>query len=380
MFYYALAMAIAWSGVALYLLVNSRKVRLLHRVEPVEWTDVPELVIIVAVRNEEAQLREAMERLSNLQYSRYRVLAINDRSTDRTPQIMQELSARYPRFSYHTIDTLPEGWLGKNHALYIGVQQTTEPWILFTDADVHFATGALDKAMYYVQAHRLDHLTVLPEVTSRAPLFSSVMETFKIMLELQQKPWLAKDPRSRSSLGVGAFNLLSREAYLKAGTHSLISLRPDDDLQLGKILKQSGGRQDVLYGDGEIWLDWYSSLGEFVNGLMKNTFSVFDYQWWKASLAALATILVFVLPLPLMLLGGSTERILAGIMLAAQFCLFLFKRGMRGVWWYALMIPVAGLVMTYILVASTYRTLKQGGIYWRETFYPLDVLRKQRSR
>jgi hypothetical protein len=68
---------------------------------------------------------------------------------------------------------------------------------------------------------------------------------------------------------------------------------------------------------------------------------------------------------------------MALVILVSQIVLMMFKKGIHGKWWHALLIPFAGAVMVYIVIVSTYKTLKQGGIFWRDSFYPLAELRKQ---
>ncbi len=62
---------------------------------------------------------------------------------------------------------------------------------------------------------------------------------------------------------------------------------------------------------------------------------------------------------------------------AAQVALMLWKKGITAKWWHALLIPFSGLVMVYIIIKSTIVTIRQGGIYWRDSFYSLADLRKQ---
>ncbi|ALJ01184.1 hypothetical protein DC20_04195 [Rufibacter tibetensis] len=338
----------------------------------------PRVAIIVAVKDEEAELEEALISVCQLDYKNLRIIVVNDRSTDRTPEILQKIAQENPVITVITIEELPKGWLGKSHALYQGYKASAEEWLLFTDADVIFGRQALKKAMHYVTEHQLDHLAVLPEITSRSALFKAMMSTFSMMLEFRQRPWDIRNPASKASIGIGAFNLVRRSAYEKAGTHTAFSLRPDDDLKLGERIKAAGLRPDVLYGEKEVSLEWYTSLNEFVNGLMKNTFSISNYHLPTAIGMALATFLVFVLPMPFLLLSGGYNFILALVMLTSQIFLMLFKPGIHGKWWHALMIPFAGAVIVYILLKSAFITIKQGGIYWRDSFYPLAELKKQR--
>jgi cellulose synthase/poly-beta-1,6-N-acetylglucosamine synthase-like glycosyltransferase len=370
-------MLVLWVGISVYLLINSRRVAFLKNQTPLQANEQPAVAVIIAVKDEEAEVEEALRSVCRLQYTNYRIVVINDRSVDKTPFILQEIAAHDPRISLITIEELPQGWLGKNHALYKGYQSSSEEWMLFTDADVLFAPQALDKAMQYTLQNRLDHLTVLPEVTSRSSLFKSVMNTFALMLEVKLRPWDVSKPLSKASMGVGAFNLVKRTAYEKAGTHMAFSLRPDDDLKLGERVKAAGGRQAVMYGNGEIWLEWYTSLPQFVQGLMKNTFSVSNYNLPTALAMALSTFLIIVLPVPLLLFSGWPGNLAGLIIILAQATVLFYKRGLTAKWWHALVIPFAGLVMTYIIVKSALLTIRQGGIYWRDSFYPLAELRKQ---
>ncbi len=374
---YVLLMLLLWVASSVYLLVYSHRIAFLNDQEVLPPAQQPAVDIIIAVKDEEAEVAEALRSVCRLQYSRYRIVVINDRSTDSTPVILEKMAAKDHRIELISVAELPTGWLGKNHALYKGYQSASAEWMLFTDADVLFAPDALGKAMHYVLQRRLDHLTVLPQITTQSKLFGAVVNTFALMLQIKLRPWKVSDPESKAAMGIGAFNLVRRTVYEKAGTHAAFSLRPDDDLKLGEHMKRAGGRADVLYGNGQVSLQWYSSLSQFVGGLMKNTFSFANYHLPTALAMALATFLILVLPVPLLLLCGWPYPLAAAAILLAQTAVLLFGKGLTAKWWHAIMIPFAGLVMTYIIVRSALLTLRQGGIYWRDSFYPLSELRKQ---
>lgn len=379
LFWYGLGVALFWVVTSLYLQINRARIAYLADIAATPLSPEPSVALIIAVRNEEQTVEQALQTVCRLQYGAYRILVVNDRSTDRTPEILDRFARQYPAITVLSIDTLPAGWLGKNHALYQGYLHTTAEWLLFTDADVEFSPQALRKAMAYARSQQLDHLTILPETRSRSGWLRGMLATFKIMLELKLRPWDLRNPRSTASMGVGAFNLVRRQAYQQAGTHQPIALRPDDDLKLGELLKKAGFRQDVLYGDGEIGLEWYPSVGGFVKGLMKNTFATANYNLFIAIGMALATLLAFALPLPLLLtLGGWPEKILALLIFASQVPLFIAAKSPGSKAGYVLLVPLAGALLSYIILKSALLTLWQGGIYWRDSFYPLSELKKNR--
>src|SRR5947209_10620781 len=101
----------------------------------------PRVSIIVPARNEEDSIEQALQTLLSLDYDNYEVIAVNDRSTDRTGKIMERISQSprpvannatrvgHPhsvlspelRLVHH--QELPAGWLGKTHAMWTGASQ-----------------------------------------------------------------------------------------------------------------------------------------------------------------------------------------------------------------------------------------------------------------
>ncbi len=376
---YSIIVLSYWIFLALWLIINGRKIKYLSSIQNLTNEPAPSVVIIIAVRNEEYALREALTSVCNLNYSNYKVIVVNDRSTDNSAKILSELAAMFNQINVINIDKLPAGWLGKNHALYTGSIASDEAYILFTDADVLYHKDVLNKAINYCLTNHLDHLTILPGLISKSSVLNSIVLTFVIMLTALQRPWASKIKSSKASMGVGAFNLVKREVYNRAGTHKAIAMRPDDDLKLAAKIKTAGGSADVLYGLSELQVEWYANVKEFINGLMKNVFSGFDYNIIKAIGGVIGTLLFFVFPLPLNLIfGNSLEKISMVCMLLFQIILYWKMPGANGKWWYAFISIYAGIIMVYIILRSAIITLYNGGIFWRDTFYSLAELRKNR--
>src|SRR5580658_8576158 len=118
---------------------------------PVSPDGNPRVSIIVPARNEEEIIEQALNTLLALDYDNYEVIAVNDRSTDLTGEILEQMEKTHfsqktrerghPnctnfRVIHHT--ELPSGWLGKTHAMWTAAKEATGDWLLFTDADVLF--------------------------------------------------------------------------------------------------------------------------------------------------------------------------------------------------------------------------------------------------
>src|SRR5580700_8235462 len=133
---------------------------------PVGAAGNPLVSIIVPARNEEETIEQALNTLLALDYDNYEVIAVNDRSTDSTGEIMERISQN-PRFSQNQGETghpdfrsfrvvhhreLPAGWLGKTHAMWTAANHATGEWLLFTDADVLFKPDSLRRALVYAES------------------------------------------------------------------------------------------------------------------------------------------------------------------------------------------------------------------------------------
>ena len=264
------------------------RVRALKDIGPAQ--SGPPLSIIAAARNEARGIEAAVTSLLRLDYPALEIVIVNDRSTDETGAILERLSnvvssgfSRHSPSKIVTITELPDGWLGKNYALQVGADSATGDLILFTDADIVFEPTTLRRAVALLEMQHTDHLAVIPDIDVPGVALNAFVAAFAVFFSMYARPWKVRDPRSSAHIGVGAFNLIRREVYRAIGGHRAIAMRPDDDIKLGKLVKKHGFRQDVAVGRDLITVEWYASIGELVDGLMKNAFAGVDYSLWKVA-------------------------------------------------------------------------------------------------
>jgi cellulose synthase/poly-beta-1,6-N-acetylglucosamine synthase-like glycosyltransferase len=160
-------LALAWFSRIVDAAIGMPRVANISRPEwdrnPVTTSGNPRVSIIVPARNEENDTEQSLTRLLQLDYDNYEVIAVNDRSTDRTGEIMETVAGG-PHFSQKTREMghpvlrvihhqdLPSGWLGKTHAMWTATNQATGDWLLFTDADVLFKPDSVRRALAYAEA------------------------------------------------------------------------------------------------------------------------------------------------------------------------------------------------------------------------------------
>ncbi|UQZ83748.1 4,4'-diaponeurosporenoate glycosyltransferase [Paenibacillus konkukensis] len=350
--------------------------------------ELPLVSVVIAAKEEEASITETVRHLLNQTYPRLEIIAVNDRSQDGTGRKLEEL-IRWSEGKRHIevpltvihVTTLPAGWLGKNHALYQGYKQARGQYVLFTDADVLFAPETVADAVHYMKAGGIDHLTLAPDMAVSGFWLRAFVSYFFFTLSLYIRPWRANvDSQHKNGMGVGAFNMLTRQAYEAIGTHQAFALRPDDDLVLGKRVKEAGLRQRLAAGGEHLAVEWYRSLGEAVKGLEKNLFSGFHYKLTLAAAAAAGQLLLFLFPFAAVWWAGSWAAPVYAASVAVMFAVYaLLLRSLTGrVGAEAIALPLTVCLLIYIVIRSVWLTLRQHGIYWRGTFYPLDELRKMR--
>ena len=335
--------------------------------------------IVVAARNEQRHIRQAVESLMDQDYPRLEIIVVNDRSTDDTAAILKNLARACDRLKVIQIAQLPHGWLGKNHALYVGAQQASGDYLLFTDADVIMHPTALSRAISFMQQGNLDHLAVSPQFSQKGTLLNILVGTFLCLFTLGKKPWKASNPKSPFYMGIGAFNLIAADAYKQIGTHQRIAMRPDDDIMLGRLVKKNHLRQDVLNGIGMINIEWYPSLGEMVRGLEKNAFAGLNYSLLFVALTCLCLFTFLVFPLPAVFLTAGAARILNVLALAVWTISYADNaRFWKIPLWHGIALPFGTALLIYTIANAVCRTLRNGGITWRGSHYPLEDLKANR--
>ena len=330
----------------------------------------PFVSVIMPARNEEIQIAEALRTLLKCEGVTLEIIAVNDRSTDKTGAIMDEVARSDSRVRVIHIQELPDNWLGKNHAMHQASLQARGTWLLFTDGDILFQPGTIAAAVRYMQYHSLKHLCLLPEMIPGSLIENVLTTFFGMCFAIGMQLHLIRTRFPLSYAGVGAFNMVDADFYRKVGGHIPIRLDVLD-----------GGRSDFLLADEWLSVRWQPSLWGVVTGLEKNAFASMNYSLRRIGVVTLLFIAIFVAPFVLPLLVPFqilTMQQAGGFLATAVLWHALFAwtvwpvpNGLR-------MIPffVAGpWLMAFAYWRSAIITLRQGGVRWRNSFYPLKQLR-----
>ena len=376
----AWAVALSWLSRSFAAYVGLPSVPNLLEAQAYDLEPAASLTVIVPARNEEAGVQECLESLLAQDHCHLRVIAVDDRSDDLTGALMDELRAAHPdKLEVLHVKELPAEWLGKTHAMALAARGVTSDYILFTDADVIFAPSALRLAVANAVAAEADHLVVLPTTIIRRWDEAALLSFFSIFGLWSARPWKVSDPKAkRDALGIGAFNMLRREAYEQVGGYEALRMEIVEDLGMARRIKRAGLRQRVALGRGLVSLHWAAGVPGLINVLTKNIFAAVNFHV-VLLLGGCVWLTVFcILPFFGFLVPAFTVPCTVTLVSIAWGYQLMGKTSGLS-YWNALLAPFAAAVFVFTLLRSMVTTLWQGGVMWRGTFYPLAVLKRHRS-
>lgn len=341
---------------------------------------LPRVSIIVPAKNEEGTIAGVLRGLLSLDYTNYEIIVVDDRSTDRTGERMDEVAgseAAGGRLKVLHISELPSAWLGKTHAMWTACQQATGDWLLFTDADVFFRPDTLRRALAYAESESADHLVIFPSMVMKTAGERMMIAFFQSLFAFGHRPWKVADPNTKDHMGVGAFNLIRRSTYEAIGTYQALRMEVLDDMKLGKVVKNAGFAQRNVFGDGLLSIRWAKGVLGVVNNLTKNFFAVMSFQWWRTVASAVALAYLNLMPFLGVWLAPGWSRVGYALAVMSIFAIYAGMSARSKIPpYYFFLHPISSTLFIYTLLRSMFVTLKDGGVTWRGTKYPLDELRK----
>ncbi|MCB9760828.1 MAG: glycosyltransferase [Alphaproteobacteria bacterium] len=362
--------AVAWIAV--------ERVRALPRLReaeapaPAAW---PRLSVVSPACNEEEAIEASVRSLLVQDYPDLEIVAVDDRSTDRTGALLDALAEADPRLAVEHIQRLPEGWLGKLNALQRGVARASGDWLLFADADTVYAPHALRHVVAFCEAEGVDLLTLFPELLPMGLLGDATIFAAGVFGSPAGRMWAVADPDSDAFCGLGAFILVRRAAFARTPGFEWLRLEVADDMGLGLMVKRAGGACRVGQGVGLLKLRWYRDFSEMSRKMQKNFYGILGRFSAARVLSAVAFLLATVLfPLAALAPGLPAWAVLPG--LALMHLATLRMTGWLELRRPARWLPELGLLgMAWIMVRAAWIGAREDGITWRGVRYPASELR-----
>ncbi len=229
----------------------------------------PKVSIVIPAKDEQGRIRACLQSALDQDYPNFEVIAVDDRSNDKTGQIMDEMAAADPRLKVLHIQpgSLGPGWTGKNNALFQATRHADGKWLLFVDSDVLLQKAAVTRSVTVSQYKKYDLFSVLPKCESQSlwegimiPLCSAAAGTM-YLIALNNN-----DRFSKISFANGQFMLMTRTAYDAIGGHETVKDRFCEDTEIARIIKERGMRPRISFGDEICSVRMYDSLAAVIKG------------------------------------------------------------------------------------------------------------------
>lgn len=330
--------------------------------------DGPLVSAIIPARNEERALGQTVRALLAQRYRNLEVIVVDDRSTDRTAEILADIAASDSRLRIISGEETPAGWLGKPWALHQGSRAARGELLLFLDADVHYGPDGVAGAVAELGSTRADLISLFPNLEMCGFWENAAMPQLAMMGFTFIPTWLGNRWQTpRLAIGGGPGNLVTRTAYDLAGGHDALRDAVIDDIGLARLLRRRGFTTRLVRADAHVSLRMYHGLGEVVNGFTKNTFFVIDRSWLVALVSCIAMPLVNILPYVLASLGHPLS--IATVVLISAVRVIVFRALRYRLDAAVFLHPVMTAVWGWIFLRSMWITGVRGQLHWRGRAY-----------
>jgi chlorobactene glucosyltransferase len=369
-------------AVALSLAANVLRNR---EVEPRPWTrteTAPFVEIVVPARNEEANILPLLTSLLRQQYppGRYRVTVVDDHSTDSTAALARALEADYPQLRVLATPPLPEGWTGKNHALWTGAEHANPQadWLLFTDADTRHHPLMLPSIVQQATRVRADLLSLIISISMETfwqrVLVPQVGELYALLVGSMD----AVNGRGKAAAANGQFILIRPELYRRTGAAEAVRSDVAEDRALAAACKAAGATVNLQYGRKLVTTEAYNTFALMWRSYAKTLFWATGHNTGRALLAAASLAFYALVPTAgliraLFATNGRTRarglrhaalRLLPMMVLRAAVC-----KQVGVPLRYAATYPLAVAVANAMLLHSLYSVVSGRGVTWKGRTY-----------
>jgi chlorobactene glucosyltransferase len=267
-FNYVASGPLAWLFFGVMTFVGRTKMTLLKKQRAMP-SPPPSVTILIPAKDEAQRIAGCLQSALDQDYPNFNVIAVDDRSTDGTEKIMDQMAATNPRLSIVHIQpgSLKPGWTGKNNALHTAVQQATGSWLLFVDSDVMLQPNALTKTLSAAVHKEYDLLSLLPRVEAHTVWESMLIPLCSLAAGAMYLIAMNNDNKvNKISFANGQFMLMPRKAYDAIGGHELVKDRLCEDTEMARIMKERGMRPRISWGSDICAVRMYSSLPGIIKG------------------------------------------------------------------------------------------------------------------
>jgi chlorobactene glucosyltransferase len=282
--------------------------------------------VIIPARNEEASIARAVESVA-MQPEVGEVIVVNDQSTDRTAEILEQLAQRISKLKVLATNELPRGWAGKTYAVSLGAAAASGDWLLFTDADTYHVLGSVRRALTDAVDHDAVWVSYSPEQELETFWEKALIPFVYCRLAAKFAFARVNDPRQPDAAANGQFILVLRDAYEAVDGHAAVAGEILEDVALAHRVKHAGYgiyftapigvvRTRMYRSFRAMWQGWTKNLYPLVGGSTKSTLAELFEASPMLELAVLAAVAILYRAGAPTILLASLGGVMGGVVLS----------------------------------------------------------------
>jgi len=254
----------------------------------------PMISVMVPARNEEENIRSCLEYLLDQDYENYEILVMNDNSTDKTGEILEEMEREHARLKVFNGQPLAKGWFGKPYALQQLAKHAKGDYFLFTDADTIHNRTSLSFCMTNALHHKADLLSGYPrELIGTFGEVMNVSAMYIMTTIIMPLPAIDLMKWKQASFCLGQYFFINSNVFRDIGGFEPVRHEITEDVAFGKEVKYRGYKTKFLDAQKHVACQMYKSFGESFRGIGKNVYNAVGRNWLLLAGIALL-ILVFI--------------------------------------------------------------------------------------
>lgn len=347
---------------------------------------LPFVSVVVPARNEGTKIGRCLESLANQNYPNYEIIAIDDRSTDNTGEVIKELAAKYPKIRSVYGQEAPSGWIGKCSALVHGVKYANGQWFIFTDADTYHTPDSLRLALSDAIRNNAELMSFMP-VQELGSFWEKVVMPVLLGSFLCGDPMNTINDRTKDrAYAYGQYILVRRDVYEAVGGHHSVHDQILDDISFARVVKEHGFH--IMAADGRplYSVRMYTNLETLWQGWTKNLYALIECQLINLVLVIILINLAVVGPfvqaawLASSLISGSWDPTMPALM-----ALTVLQLGMLYAWYqrtaqhytgvgfgHFFLLPLGSLTVSLLYLHSAYLVLTKNKVSWKGRKYTVN--------
>ncbi|HEU5460815.1 MAG TPA: glycosyltransferase [Nitrososphaeraceae archaeon] len=284
-----------WIYLLFFIIKSLRESPKLGQIKNIKNT-FPRVSIIVPARNEETYLHKCVESLVNQDYPDFEIVLVNDESSDKTFDIMNEFKNSNSIIKVVNVNQPGGDWIGKNWACYQGYMKSNGNLLLFTDADSYHAENTLSLAVQNINHNKLDALTIIPRLICNDFITKVTLPILFTFLHTRFSPLKVNDIKSKLGYFFGSYFIIWRDTYEKVGSHAAVKHEFIEDGALGKKVKEENFKIKMLRGENYVQAIWARNYSELFKSLDRLIIPLFLEN--RITLTLLGIALFFLLLFP----------------------------------------------------------------------------------